>query len=69
MDAYGENRANKTLQGTRQTQETCSGYAQSRIILFLIGCVPQNNSFVLERDLAIPPDIVNLDNGDGGHCW
>ena len=44
-DAYGENKVNKMLQGTRQIWETCSGHAQPFIISFLIDCVSKKYSF------------------------
>ena len=33
-DAYGENRANKTLQGTRANWESCSDYEQPLTMFF-----------------------------------
>ena len=33
-NACGENRPNKTLPGTREIRETCTGYAQAPMIFF-----------------------------------
>ena len=44
-DAYGENRANKTLLETREIRETCSGFALLPIMLFLIDFNSKNYKF------------------------
>ena len=52
--AYGKNRANKTLPGTRETLKTSSSCVQpTSQNVFLIDCISRNVSFVFEQDLTM----------------